>query len=222
KALSIAPACSLLIGDEICSCQLAWRVSVSVRPTLTLTLTLVSVTVMPIIIIASQNPVKIEAARHGFQAMFPEMAFSFEGAAVPSGVGEQPMSDAETRRGAVNRARNAQSAHPGADFWVGIEGGVEDTPDGMTAFAWVVIWGHGLSGQARTGTFQLPPEVTHLVRQGIELGHADDIVYQRSNSKQKDGAIGILTDGVIDRTAYYEHAVVLALVPFKKRNLYTE
>jgi len=165
------------------------------------------------------------AARRGFEAMFAGDDFRFDRADVPSGVSRQPMTDAETLIGARNRATNACAARPEADFWVGIEGGVEDRgmkDEGMHAFAWVVILGKDLTGEARTGTFQLPPEVARLVRQGVELGHADDIVFQRSNSKQKDGAIGILTDGLIDRTAYYEHAVMLALVPFKKRELYQE
>ncbi len=151
-------------------------------------------------------------------------AYHFQGVDVPSGVSHQPMTDAETLTGARTRAGNARTARPEADFWVGIEGGVEERmkDEGMHAFAWVVILGKDLTGEARTGTFQLPPEITRLVREGVELGHADDIVFQRSNSKQKDGAIGILTDGLIDRTAYYVHAVMLALVPFKKRELYAE
>lgn len=177
------------------------------------------------VIVASYNPVKIEAARLGFEAMFAGETFHFQSMNVPSGVSHQPMTDAETLTGARTRAMNARSARPDADFWVGIEGGVERRGGGegerMDAFAWVVILGRDLTGEARTGTFQLPTEVTRLVQDGIELGHANDIVFQRSNSKQKDGAIGILTDGLVDRTAYYAHAVMLALVPFKKRELYS-
>jgi inosine/xanthosine triphosphatase len=176
---------------------------------------------MPTVIVASTNPVKMDATRRGFEAMFAEGEFHIQGVAVPSGVSHQPMTDVETLTGARTRAENARAAQPDADFWVGIEGGVEDSDRGMHAFAWVVILGRDLSGEARTGTFQIPPEITRLVRQGVELGHADDIVFGRTNSKQKDGAIGILTDGLIDRTAYYEHAVMLALVPFKKSELYT-
>lgn len=35
---------------------------------------------------------------------------------------------------------------------------------------------------------------------GMELGEADDHVFERSNSKQEDGAVGLLTKGLIDRT----------------------
>ena len=59
------------------------------------------------VIIASLNPVKIESVKIGFQKMFPDKDFEFEGVAVPSGVSDQPMSNKETLTGAVNRAVNA-------------------------------------------------------------------------------------------------------------------
>jgi inosine/xanthosine triphosphatase len=40
-------------------------------------------------------------------------------------------------------------------------------------------------------------------------------VYQHTQVKSTTGAVGVLTEGVIDRVQLYEHAVVLALVPFK-------
>ncbi|MEA2092741.1 MAG: DUF84 family protein, partial [Patescibacteria group bacterium] len=55
---------------------------------------------------------------------------------------------------------------------------------------------------------------------GKELGEADDIVFQRNNSKQENGAVGILTGDVVDRTKCYTEAVILALIPFKNVNLY--
>ena len=58
--------------------------------------------------------------------------------------------------------------------------------------------------------------VAELLRGGMELGDADDLVFGRENSKQANGAIGLLTDNVIDREAYYIHALVMALARFKK------
>ncbi len=173
------------------------------------------------IVIASKNPVKIEATLNGFKKMFPNEAFSTEGVTVPSGVGDQPQSDAETFLGARNRAENASKEQPDADFFVGIEGGIEEKNSEMESFAWVVVKakGNGL-GKGRTGTFFLPPRVAELIKAGKELGEADDIVFQRTNSKQENGAIGILTGNVIDRTTYYTDAVVIALIPFKNKELY--
>jgi inosine/xanthosine triphosphatase len=171
------------------------------------------------IIVASQNPVKLEAIRVGFSRMYPDREFVVEGVTVPSGVDDQPMTDAETLQGAHNRAVNARSHTPDADFWVGIEGGSEDGDSGMGTFAWVVVLSADKTGKARTATFFLPQEVAQLVRQGKELGDADDIVFNRTNSKQKNGAIGILTDDAVTRVDLYAPAVMMALIPFTNPEL---
>ena len=172
------------------------------------------------VVVASSNPVKVQAVDNGFRRMFPGGAFDLVTVAAPSGVGRQPMSDAETLVGAQNRAENAAALAPEADFWVGIEGGVQARGSELAAFAWVVVRSRERVGKGRTGTFFLPPAVVELVRQGAELGEADDQVFGRSNSKQENGAVGILTGDVIDRTALYEQAVILALIPFKNEALY--
>ncbi len=174
---------------------------------------------MKTIVVASTNPVKLDSARAGFERMFPQESFQVRGAVVSSGVSDQPMSDAETLQGASNRAENARMSAPDADYWVGIEGGCEDLHGALMAFAWIVVLTRTESGRGRTGAFCLPQEIAALVRQGVELGEADDRVFGRSNSKQMNGAIGILTGDVIDRVRYYEEAVILALIPFKNPQL---
>lgn len=73
---------------------------------------------------------------------------------------------------------------------------------------------------SKTGTFLLPSSLARLVLDGMELGHADDKVFGRVNSKQKSGTVGILTDGIINRTEYYEHALILALIPWIRPDVY--
>lgn len=174
------------------------------------------------VVIASNNPVKRQAAAAGFQRMFPHEELAIRQVAVPSGVRDQPMSDAETLQGARQRAENARGALPDADFWVGIEGGVEDCQpdDTMWTFAWVAVCSPDRLGLGRTATLRLPPRLAELVRGGKELGEADDIVFGRTNSKQDNGAVGLLTGNVIDRAQAYEQAVILALIPFKNPDLY--
>ncbi|WP_018478754.1 inosine/xanthosine triphosphatase [Pontibacter roseus] len=172
------------------------------------------------VVVASQNPVKVAAALQGIQRMFPSHTFHALPVSVPSGVADQPMTEQETLAGAVNRVNKAQEAHPEAAFWVGIEGGVEEHAGELAAFAWVVVRSAAGIGKARSGTFYLPPVVAELVAQGMELGEADDMVFNKSNSKQDAGAIGLLTDGVVDRLQLYEQAVVLALVRFRNEALY--
>jgi inosine/xanthosine triphosphatase len=177
------------------------------------------------LVLASTNPVKAQATLTGFQCMFPDEIFELVAVTVASGVSEQPLSSDEVLRGALNRAQAARRAVQDGDYWIGIEGGVEDNHGKqgtmeMYSLSWVVVVADGLTGKGRTGTFILPEAVASLVRQGKDLGEADDIVFKQSNSKQKNGAIGLLTGDVIDRAGLYEQAVILALVPFKNKDLY--
>jgi inosine/xanthosine triphosphatase len=172
------------------------------------------------IIVASQNPVKLQAVMMGFEQFFTDEEYSVQGVAVPSGVDDQPFTHEETLQGAVNRVEQAQQKAVEADYWVGIEGGVEDVNGELHAFAWIVVRSASLQGKGCTGTFVLPPRVAELVHGGMELGDADDVVFQRSNSKQENGAVGLLTGDVITRASLYAHAVVLALIPFRNEELY--
>ena len=170
------------------------------------------------IIVASKNPVKINAVAEGFNSFFSET--EVQGASVESGVSDQPMSDKETLEGAFNRAQNARKNFKDADFWVGIEGGVERDSKGLTAFAWIVIDDSLYQSEARTTTFRLPNEVTRLIDKGYELGTANDKIFSEHNSKQHSGAVGLLTGDTITRTGLYRQAVQLALIPFINRKLY--
>jgi inosine/xanthosine triphosphatase len=175
---------------------------------------------MPHIVLASKNPVKAQATENGFKKMFPEQDFQIMLTSVPSGVSDQPMSNEETYQGALNRVDNARIAFPESDFWIGIEGGVEPSEHGWEAFAWIVVKSKEMNGKGRTGSFFLPPKIVQLMEEGLELGDADDIVFGQHNSKQENGAVGLLTGNIIDRAKLYEHAVVLALIPFKNNGLY--
>jgi len=154
--------------------------------------------------------------------MFPDNDHLFGSVSVQSDVSDQPMTDTETLRGAKNRARNAADVVPQADFYVGIEGGISNNGNDMDAFAWVYILSRDQCGKAKTAVFSLPPKLIRLIQNGYELGDADDMVFKRQNSKQDNGAVGILTGNVLDRSAYYEQAVILALIPFKNIKLYSD
>ncbi len=172
------------------------------------------------VIVASSNPVKLQAVRLGFQRMFPDLELQIERLVGVHGSSSQPFGDLETLQFADDRAERAACLVPEADFWVGVEGGVDDQGSQMSAFAWIVVRSKDRVGKGRTGAFYLPQAVVDLVRQGKELGEADDIVFGRTNSKQANGAIGILTGDVIDRAQLYEQAVIFALIPFKNPELY--
>ncbi|MBN1266671.1 MAG: inosine/xanthosine triphosphatase [Anaerolineales bacterium] len=172
------------------------------------------------VIVGSTNQVKLNAVQDAFARMFPGVDVQVGGLDVPSGVSDQPKTDWETYQGAVGRARAVQQQDPACDIAVGIEGGIKQIGLDLAAFAWAVLIGRDRVGKGRSGLFILPPAVAELVHAGKELGHADDIVFGRSDSKRKNGAVGLLTDDVIDRRSYYEHMVILGLIPFLRTEHY--
>jgi inosine/xanthosine triphosphatase len=173
-----------------------------------------------IVYVASSNPVKLIAAREGFARMFPGVPFEFRSAQHTVSISSQPITDEETLAGAASRAQNIRECYPDGDFWVGIEGGSGERDEGMGTYAWVVVLDKDRIGRGRSGEFFLPKNVADLVRQGMELGHADDLVFSRNNSKQENGAVGLLTDNAVDRAGLYVPAVIFALIPFKHPELY--
>ena len=180
----------------------------------------VSVADVAQVVVGSTNPVKIAAvaavlARTGSRARV-------DGIAVPSGVRDQPEGDAETIRGATQRAA-AALRESGADLAVGLEGGVVEEDGHMRTCAWaVVVSRDGRTGVGGSLAMPLPDRVAALVRDGVELGHAMDRVTGGHDTKRGAGAVGILTAGLVDRQRAYEALVAYALAPFLSPDYYDE
>jgi len=175
---------------------------------------------LQIVIVASQNPVKIAAVSGAFTQVFPDLPFEFVGISAKSEVSDQPMTDEETLFGAENRIKNAKLAYPNAHFWVALEGGLQEVDGKLEAFAYILIQSQHQTGKSKTATFILPQKIAELIHTGMELGDADDVVFGGTNSKQKNGSVGILTNDIITRKTFYEQSVILALIPFMNENLY--
>ncbi len=165
------------------------------------------------VIVASLNPAKIEAARLALELIFPDNRCQVSGLAVPSGVAEQPMSDIETLTGARNRALAARAARPEASLWIGMEAGIDRVQQQSITFAWLQVLGPGLDNTTRSASLTLPPFVARAVAEGEELGHAMDRLFNLSNCKQQGGAIGVLTQHLLDRRRVYRDTLILALAP---------
>lgn len=116
------------------------------------------------VVVASTNPVKIDAVRNGFASMFGEIGFNIVGQQAKSNISDQPMTENETFDGAKNRVDYISTKYPTAHFWVGIEGGIDEHDVGMYTFAWIAIKSRrGNMGIARTASFFLPlPIVEHI------------------------------------------------------------
>jgi len=164
------------------------------------------------LVVASLNPVKIGAAQDAFAQLFSESDLQVSPVNVASGVSDQPISDEETWQGASNRCVAAKALEPDADYWIGLEGGVDTLHGQLCTFAWIVIHrADGQISQSRTSSLPLPASIAALIASGTELGHACDQVFNTHNAKQNLGAIGLLTNALHTRRSTYAQTTCFAL-----------
>lgn len=165
------------------------------------------------VIVGSNNPVKIEAVEKAFLKYFK--GIEIEGVEIWSGVCLQPF-DEETFKGAKNRAENLKKKYK-ADYYVGIEGGIAEKKFVFTAFH--IIDKKGKKGVSSSAYFKLPKNVCKKLLKGFELGDIIDTVAEKKNLKQKGGAVGYFSKGVVKRKDLYFQGVILALIPFINNKL---
>jgi inosine/xanthosine triphosphatase len=163
---------------------------------------------VPDIVVGSVNHVKVEAVRSVMERIFENVKIT--AIAADSGVSSQPF-EMDTRQGAINRAKNSLGSH---DIAVGIEAGVFEMPDGLYDFQYCAILDR--DGKLTIGTgmgFKYPDSIAKLVRNGYTVGDAIHQIYGNMNIGQKQGAIGLLSKGLIDRKSLTEQSVMAAMIP---------
>jgi inosine/xanthosine triphosphatase len=167
-----------------------------------------------IVAVGSLNPAKIEAARLAFDALWPGRVVQVRGSAAASGVATQPMTDAETIRGARNRAAEAIRLAQ-ADYGVGLEGGLEQTDGSWFNSSWAaVIDATGREGLGSTLRMRVPRTLMQFVLAGHDLGEACDLVFGHAGGQRTEGFVGAMTGNAIHRTGALCDAVIAALTPF--------
>ena len=174
------------------------------------------------ILVGSKNPVKIEAVKEAFSKYFEEPEII--GISADSKVSAQPV-NGETFEGAKNRATELKQLNSennlGAKFFVGIEGGIAEFFNKWFALGLMcIIDEEGKTGFGTSPLFELPSSVTKELLNGTELGEVMDKLTGDHNTKQKSGAIGYFTNGVMDRKSLYVPGLITALIPFLHKDFF--
>lgn len=176
------------------------------------------------IIVGSKNPNKVDAVKDVFIERFPDDSIEVILKDVPSDIPEQPLSLDITITGAINRAKNA--FENGCDMSIGIEGGLIPVPQSHSGYmqceACILYDGEhiylGLSG-----AFNIPKDIIKsITEEGMHLSDAfrhhgytkDDYIGYR------EGAIGVLSKGMIDRKKFTEHAIQMSLVHYISKEIF--
>ncbi len=162
-------------------------------------------------VVGTRNPVKINAVKAVVTKVFPTSEVM--GIEVESGVSHTPFGEKELIHGAIQRAQNVLKKYRNA-IAVGLEGGIVEKAGQYYLSLWCVILESDTPPSLGCSIYApLPDRIVKMVQEGIELGTAFDQVAGTENLKEKQGAIWILTKGLIDRKTLCEHAFTFALIP---------
>jgi inosine/xanthosine triphosphatase len=153
------------------------------------------------IAVASRNPVKVEALRAVAESLFGQGCL-VEPRDPPAVRPPQPLTDEEAVAGARERALHVL---PGADFGVGIEGGVMRVGTMLFGCNWAVVARDGGTAAASSARYALPAGMWDALAAGRELS---DLVEPGVGARE--GAVARVSGGVITRRHLVEEAVRLA------------
>ncbi|KAI9336691.1 Non-canonical purine NTP phosphatase/PRRC1 [Obelidium mucronatum] len=165
-----------------------------------------------LVAVGTTNLAKLRAVTQALKTLFPsETEIEVKGVQVSSGVSDQPMSDDETILGATNRANRAMEAVRNADFGIGLEGGIQKIGALYFDGGWIVVVDRkGKSGIGCSARYQLSQKIMDMVLKGDELGIVMDKLTGQSDVKQAAGAMGILTNGIVNRDVCYIQGIYFA------------
>ena len=168
-----------------------------------------------LIAVGSTNPAKISAAKIGFGKVFQREKIKVIGIDVKSGISHQPMSDRESVKGAINRAKAALKSVKGANYGVGMEGGLHKIgknwfESGLIA----VIDKNGKVSLASSSRWQVSNKVINKLNNKNELSHIYEQIAKVENAKDVGGVMSLVTAGLVPRDVAYSHGVIFALAPF--------
>ncbi len=171
--------------------------------------------------VGTANPLKIAATRAAFAKAFPDRKLNVTGIKVSPGVPPQPAGE-EVTAGAIQRARSAQM---GAEFGVGIEAGILRLP-GLDRYLNMQVCAIvDRAGKLSIGSgpgFELPPSVLERLLHGTTLNHEMSRISGIDEIKEKIGAVGYLSAGRTNRFTVTYMTVLMALIPYIRRDLFAE
>lgn len=173
-----------------------------------------------LIAVGSTNPTKVRPVKTVFAHYFGIV--KVKGVSVDSGVPEQPMGDEQTYQGALNRAQRALAKVPGAEYGVGIEGGLAQRSYGWFEYSQVVIVNRkGETGMGASSGLVLPNSVLQRIHQGENLEQAIDALFGTQQIGEGIGMFGVMTNRYVTRAVSVKQGVAFALARFLHADLYT-
>jgi len=168
------------------------------------------------IVLGSKNESKRLAVADAFSEVFPDDAVQVKLVDADSGVSSHPVSGSESIKGALNRIKHARNLQPGADYYIGIEGGLLQVEGRFWEIGWVAIENN--QGKVHTGIssgLELKGVLLDDIKNGLELNKVLEKRFGIKDIGKANGFNGLATDDLVTRREAYRHGIIFALAPFK-------
>lgn len=167
------------------------------------------------VIIATENPGKIEGAKIAFAEYFKE--FEIEGIKAESNVSEEPVND-EIYQGASNRVKNvrkiAKQQGKEANYYIAVESGITNKLGAWTIINIAVIEDkNGFKSWGVSSGFPVPQKYVEEII-NTDLGKVMDKIFNETELRAGKGGINLLTNGKITRIDLSKQAFIMALTQF--------
>ena len=186
----------------------------------------------------------IEALQSFSTDLAPDSEFEVVGVEVESGVSHTPASRDELMRGARQRAEAllemARQTGAAWQYFVGLEGGLDDVHEGATADellrhsalrqngrrrvfleSWAYVSDGARGHYGRSGSIELPESLAReVLENGVELAVAIDRFAGAVGIRDAQGAWGVLSNNFITRQEAFRVAVLAAFAPFYNERMY--
>lgn len=185
------------------------------------------------IAVGSTRRPKLQAVQEAIASfadkLSPHAAIEIQGHEVASGVSHTPSSREELMQGARQRAealhKMLAGLGDGADYFVGLEGGLDVAVESGTRRVFLESWAHvtdGVRGHfGCSGSIELPGALAEeILSRGTELSAAIDRFAGAVGIRDGQGAWGVLTENLVSRQESFRLAVVAAFAPFYNAKMY--
>jgi len=185
-----------------------------------------------LVALGSTRAPKVEAARRVLAALashHPALAAAeLVAQDVAHGAPDMPLSLDDLLDGARRRAQEALTLEREGrvpDLGLGLEGGldVREGPGGRRGYlmSWAYVTDGRRGAHGCGGAIEVPRRVMdRVVEEGVELSSVMDALLAREDTRSREGAWGVLTRGLLDRTRSFELALLNALAPFYNEGIY--
>ena len=184
------------------------------------------------VLVASKNPIKIQATKEAFDEYFPDVKITSIDINNLDPKNDfkkqlqwmnQPVGELETCEYSQERVKLIKNNYPNFDYYIGLEGGITQTRFGsyrIIVFCTIADPVH--IETVRGCEIPLPIHWYEALTADplLELGNIVEEASGIQNIKQKQGAIGFFTHNKINRKDILKETLIMCLIPFQNKTLF--